>query len=132
MPVVTQVPSNPQEWLDTILKAFLEGKLPCREGYQCYYRNREDKACVIGLLIPDDQYDPEMDTHWGAVNEVFMEKYGHILPKWCNVTQYREVQRTHDNWSNTLKYEHVVKSLLKCSIFQGLQPSQKVTPCQLS
>ncbi len=126
--VVTRVPENPQEWFDAIIKAFLDGKLPCGNESRCYYR-LGNKACVVGLLIPDEKYLIEMDDDGdtGELDDAFIAKFGPILPEWGTIRQYREVQRWHDNlhWlsaGSDIPLTYVVNTLLHCSIFSGRKP----------
>lgn len=48
---------------DTILTAIDEGRTLAfnSETRTCVYRTAEGKACFVGLLIPDENYDPSLE-----------------------------------------------------------------------
>ena len=61
------------------------------------YRDDQGRACAIGGLMPDDEYDPDMED--GAHNAVgYMVK--HFDPpslRGLNVTLLRDLQFSHDH-----------------------------------
>jgi hypothetical protein len=51
-----------QEILDTVVKHMMtQRRQATREGGACVYRTAQGLKCNVGALIPDDEYDPQMD-----------------------------------------------------------------------
>jgi hypothetical protein len=51
-----------QEIFETVVKALaLQGKPSKTETGGCYYRNVFGMKCAVGVLIPDEDYDPVME-----------------------------------------------------------------------
>lgn len=68
----------------------------------CAYRGENNSRCVVGSLIPDDQYDPKIDEGTTSVSSL---KNRGILPaclKGLNMNMLVAMQGIHDNpdlWS---------------------------------
>lgn len=64
-----------------------------RENYSCRYRTPEGFKCAAGMLIPDDQYDPNMEAYTMRNDFMlnFISNLGH------DVILVRELQDIHDS-----------------------------------
>jgi hypothetical protein len=72
----------------------------------CMYRGPNGTMCGIGKHIPDDKYEPKMDTEYGVEN---------LLKSWpnclsaemveqnLNPVQLATIQTIHDNLQNAIK-----------------------------
>lgn len=58
--------TNVTEFFDHVKKACLAGSFPSMEGRYCKYRANGqadcDKACLVGIFIPNEKYEPRIDT----------------------------------------------------------------------
>lgn len=98
MPVYTEL----QPVFNKIWQEFVVEKRPqAMINMRCIYRSQGNKnstlRCAIGVCIPDDMYDPKIDTY-GAINIV-----AESMPAWyesvfngINTKDLRELQRLHD------------------------------------
>lgn len=50
-----------KEFMKEKINKEFKGKSVGQNGRACLYRGLEGKKCVVGLLIPDDQYNPNME-----------------------------------------------------------------------
>lgn len=100
---------TPQEIFDTVAKhLFTQG---CRsievddEGEEsCLYRGPEGRMCAVGVLIPDEIYDPLME-HQNS--DYLLETPCYKFPAWMadNMHLLLSLQRVHDsslNWEDSL------------------------------
>jgi hypothetical protein len=64
-----QISSDPQVVFDTVCEHALKQNVRCKnEKNYCMYRNENGMKCFGGALIPDDQYDPNMEgLTWGEL-----------------------------------------------------------------
>lgn len=61
---------NHQETLETVYKHLIkQGKQATYKG-ACLYRGPDNTSCAVGCLIPDDQYDFEMELCGSIYNVV--------------------------------------------------------------
>lgn len=76
------------------------------ENDKCMYRDNEGRKCAAGWLIPDEDYDPKMDTQ-GIVTRVdyFKEKYD-----LDTLIFIGDLQRSHDCFDTS---EKVKTSLIR-------------------
>ena len=96
---------TPQEIYDTVAKhLFTQGK---RSGvlwptgdFRCKYRGPDGTKCAVGVLIPDEVYDPDMEGHSivGLFDPDATEKGGFELPAWMkeNLKLLVALQGAHD------------------------------------
>lgn len=97
------------ELIDFVTEKLLkQGKKSEEEGH-CLYRNG-DLKCAAGHLLPDDLYDPQMDTIdgntcWGSV----VSKYN--LPK-DHLALIAKLQCIHD-YSEPTQWKEKLKTLRK-------------------
>lgn len=93
---------NKQEIFDTVYEALMkQGKASIRNGI-CQYRGPGGTKCAIGHLIPDDLYDPSIESlTFHSLPEYITD---HIVGddedyKTKNQLLYR-LQRAHDQYLN--------------------------------
>jgi hypothetical protein len=111
---------NQQEIFDTVAKhLFEQGEQSTAwdedfKKNKCRYRDGIGKKgkvlkCAVGVLIPDEDYDPAMENGSSSVNAIMAnENFKNKLPAYFATEQeflYR-LQRVHDiinNWHTTTK-----------------------------
>lgn len=66
-------PKTFKEYIKTLINLAKKGELSrCGVGNTCCYRNSDNtNGCFVGLLIPDDLYDPEFE---GTSGSTFIER----------------------------------------------------------
>jgi hypothetical protein len=91
------MPTTKQEYLDLILRKSREGKFPSREPRkQCLYR-LGDRACLVGLLISDEEYNSKME---GLVVQTVYEDKLAEPPTFLSVDELKHLQiDCHDTFA---------------------------------
>lgn len=55
-----------QEYFDLLVKTSEKGGFPSTQGtgsyFCCRYRTKDGRCCAIGIVIPDDVYNPDMEN----------------------------------------------------------------------
>lgn len=119
-----------QECLDKLVAASLAGKFPSiNSNGVCCYRCGDGRECGIGIFIPDELYDPDMDA--GMSVRVLLGEYPrllpHIVPQGCTVSDVQAIQNVHDPLAHGGgKWSHgrFVDALLRLvPMFKGLTPT---------
>lgn len=128
-----------QEIFDTVAKhLFTQG---CRsieideEGEEsCLYRSPDGKMCAVGVLIPDEIYDPRME-HQNSDN--LLETPGYEFPKWMqdNKLLLLSLQRVHDSslhWEDSRGMRAVLRGVahlfsLSPAVLDGLSFAREGT-----
>jgi hypothetical protein len=89
---------TPQQIFDTVVRHLLEQGEPCIDASgKCRYRYN-GKMCAIGVLIPDDVYNTNMEHH--PVRQLVEGEWQSSLPAFFrdNLDLLRSLQQTHDHW----------------------------------
>lgn len=139
MVVVERTPASKQEWLDVLVSKSKAGKFPSMKRYDhnnavCLYRAEGGVACAVGLLIPDDQYDPRMDADASGNSLTLdhsLEIIGFQIPEWTNYEELQEAQRIHDSIALSVglalfvgwNHELFLARIKESKVFQGMQPT---------
>lgn len=94
---MVQINLTPQEAFDTVARhLFAQGRLALRDfgGEEgCVYRGDDGCKCAVGILIPDELYDPKMEGHSAASDSV-----GPLFPPSIN-NLLCDLQKAHDDCS---------------------------------
>ena len=95
----------------------------------CLYRGPNGMSCAVGVLIPDELYDPEMETIT-ITNLVNDDEGGWNLPSWMKekVEFLTSLQVTHDcpgNWESTADMQQELRKVaanykLSPAVLEGL------------
>lgn len=95
---------TPQEIFDTVSDHLFAQGAPSRQeneegGITCAYRGNDGRKCAIGVLIPDNIYDPVMDVQGMSVNGLLYTYKN--LPDFFynNAPLLNALQRAHDSIS---------------------------------
>lgn len=116
---------NKQEIFDTVAKhLFSQGQRAMMnnnhglDGEYCAYRGENGMKCAVGVLIPDDMYDPDMDKFGGDGTSIdcILHKYPDKVPEWFheNSVFLESLQDIHDsasNWVCTEEMKHRLSEL---------------------
>lgn len=95
----------------------------------CLYRGPNGMSCAVGVLIPDELYDPEMEAI--TIANLFDEDGGGWnLPSWMKekVAILASLQGTHDypgNWESTADMQQALRNVatnykLSPAVLKGL------------
>lgn len=128
MVVVEKIPETKQDLLDLYVQKSLNGQFPSyglyldsrgceRQG--CLYRTKDGKACVAGLLIKDEQYDPKMEGSRACY--IFNDELK--LPNYIIEYDIVNIQYIHDSMALSWNHNRFVEQLLRTKTFKGMQPS---------
>jgi len=94
---------------------------PSGDGGTCLYRGGEGKKCAVGVLIPNDLYQEDMEMH--GVEDVF-KLFPHIK-EYLGIENLHfliELQEEHDNGENWNFKGHIEKNaLVKIAEDYGLE-----------
>ena len=97
------IPDTLQEIFDKIATHLLtQNKKSYLNGWFCAYRGDNGLKCAAGILIPDDEYKPEMEKkRWSVlIDEILVEN------KFAN--EISLLQSIHDNRSVTKWYDELI------------------------
>ncbi len=83
-----------------------ETNADARNVRECRYRMPCGKKCFVGILIPEDMYDPEFegDSPEGGLLSTLLEELGH------NVQLCLDLQQVHDN-CDVAKWERELENV---------------------
>lgn len=92
--------STPQEVYNHLKAAFAAGSFPSTNPQRCLYRDGE-RACHIGIFIPDNLYQPEFETNYlkPVLQELAPRR---LFPAWFTESKQgalsfaEALQNTHD------------------------------------
>ena len=107
-----------QEIFDTVATHLLkQGRRAVNPDipHMCHYRGANGTACAVGVLIPDEVYDPMMEgrTVVKLVNDSTFE-----IPKWMakNATLLAWLQNVHDtevHWRDSATMKEALSKVAK-------------------
>jgi hypothetical protein len=108
------IPSTKQEYLYLLIRKSKEGKFPSVKKLSsefvheseavsvCRYREG-DRACTIGLLIPDARYHEEME---GRQVGNLVKDFRLQLPDWLSPLEASQLQYAHDSQAKENSWDH--------------------------
>ena len=91
-----------QEVFDIVVSHLFTQGRPAYDGVQgCMYRAPDGLRCAVGVLIPDDLYDPEFETN--SSDKVIHDLFKSGLADWREHEKLLlALQDAHDNSLRTL------------------------------
>lgn len=91
-----------QEVFDIVVNHLFTQGRPAYDGVQgCMYRAPDGLRCAVGVLIPDDLYDPEFETN--SSDKVIHDLFKSGLADWREHEKLLlALQDAHDNSLRTL------------------------------
>lgn len=109
-----KLPKTKREYYDLLVNTSLEGGFPARRpSGRCKYRTGDGKACAVGLLILDEDYDPKFED-MGSVEcddyKDFIEPFVNY-PEGTTTEFLSAVQKVHDRLSHGWDHNLFVKEL---------------------
>jgi len=89
---------NAQQIFDTVARhLFTQGKAAQDDSGMCRYRNEDGTRCAVGCLIPDELYDPRMETHgFAQLIQEFRADLPDFMLEGQNPNLLARLQRVHD------------------------------------
>lgn len=119
-----------QEIFDTVVRhLWAQGEQAIDRGV-CQYRAPGGLKCAVGILIPDDKYDPKMDGSMILREVMFRVELGQEHFGFLS-----ELQAAHDtchNWDPTGPNDEMVKALTKIAETFGLSTTALMDEVQKS
>lgn len=118
-----------QEYYNLLVKTSAEGRFPATECWgertepTCCYRTKDGRKCAAGLLIPDDEYSPNMENRnfMAIINDY--PALLHCIPEGMTARNVRQIQyNIHDSvalypWS----HEFFVRRLNQLDCFHNVE-----------
>lgn len=84
-----------QEMFDFVCKKIIEqGNKSVNSKYECLYRGPDGLKCAAGWLIPDDEYDPEIEGY--GVHALRSRQLAFVLMSYDQVSLLEDLQKSHD------------------------------------
>lgn len=91
-------------------KMLAQGKRSMFNEYDCAYRNPDGLKCAIGHLIPDEMYDPKMESgsvirlfeNFPEIKEYLLNEFGNKNSERTEISDYNDttfllkLQQIHD------------------------------------
>lgn len=92
-----------EKMIEHIKKEF-KGKSYKINQMNCMYRGPDGKKCAVGMFIPDDAYNPNME----GKKAIFIEQYcpyniNSVMPLYLYQMAQLQIVHDHSNELNTLK-----------------------------
>jgi hypothetical protein len=102
-----------QEVFDIVVNhLFTQGRPAYDVAQGCMYRAPDGLRCAVGVLIPDDLYDPEFETN--SSDKVIHDLFKSGLADWREHEKLLlALQDTHDNSVRTSVYDFNTTALRK-------------------
>lgn len=103
-----------QATLEKVIRHLFTQGRKAGDGYNCYYRAPDGAMCAVGVLIPDDQYDPLMDDDNATIAMVsaqFADRPFFNMAR-EHIDFLSTLQAIHDNdshWISTDSMKNAVK-----------------------
>lgn len=116
-----------QETFDLVLDGMRKQGRPSFDGVNCRYRSDDGCKCAVGLLIPGDAYDPEMEDQF-LVHRDYATIRGQILLmdalEGHEISILRPVQMAHDKACLTSRGPFMAEfeaNMARIAEFHGLE-----------
>lgn len=110
---------RPQEIFETVATHLFKQGEPAKAEAGCLYRGPNGTMCAVGVLIPDDMYDPMLDDTKGfdsttIVDIIHDEKRSIFVPEYMKDNEYllSGLQSVHDSdesWESTENMQSALK-----------------------
>ncbi len=114
-----------REYYDLLVQSARDGTFPSIRDGSCLYRGPGTKKCAVGLLIPDELYDREMEHY--LVTDFPDTLISRILPEGLSLSDLSRIQALHDEFYNsTWNARKFVENLNQLSCFQDLENKREV------
>ena len=96
--------TNQEAFDNAVTALFKQGQCSVAHGsvgqIRCMYRGFNDSKCVVGGILPDELYDPEMDTEDTSTDiAVIIERYPEVKDYFegISVDMLADMQAVHDS-----------------------------------
>lgn len=99
-----------QEIFEMVAKHLFQQKERSMDG-KCLYRGPNGKKCAIGILIPDEKYDPDMEGKCSYQLKEYEYDLDPAIFNTENTAFLDQLQRAHDLRSNWNSAENMRKAL---------------------
>jgi len=102
-----------QDVFETVARHLLtQNKKSTQDGH-CCYRGEYGTKCAAGVLIPDERYDPKMDSRnsTGWDNIIYAYEFSTMHSSLINALQYLHDNNHPETWKEHLKHLARVESL---------------------
>lgn len=81
-----------QEYYDLLIQCSEDGTFPSSYLGECLYRGEGKQKCAVGILIPDDKYDPRIEGQ-GLDQDIFDLC---DVPEGLTMYDLQSIQESHD------------------------------------
>ncbi len=107
------MPLTKQAYHELLVRTSSEGRFPSSRGVNCLYRSGDGRACGVGLLIPDERYNPAMDDT--TLDDLgcycVFQKFNlyDLIPEGMSMSDLIRVQEVHDGncgYKNAKEWDH--------------------------
>lgn len=117
--------NSEQEVFDAVVKHAEQMTEPSYEAGNCVYRSSNGNKCLVGALIEDCDYVPEMDDEHGMTVNGLVERklLPDYLTPYLNILsqcQYQHDEGADDNDTDNWKY-YMIRGLKYVAKTNGLQ-----------
>lgn len=104
-----------RDYYRLLVTAARDGTFPSFKDGKCLYRGPGNKRCAIGLLIPDDRYDPEDENI--SVKGLEYSLVDHILPQGMIKDDLVCIQKLHDAYASHWDEEKFIQKISELPCF---------------
>jgi hypothetical protein len=106
---------TPQDIFDRVVSHLTEQGKRSMDERHCRYHNDDGLMCAVGVLIPKEDYFPEIDKGNKTIKSLIVE-YAGRFPEWMeeNLGLLSELQSVHDRqylWENGNKMFETLESI---------------------
>lgn len=99
-----------QEYKELLIQCARDGTFPSMgEDGICMYRGPDGKKCAAGVLIPDEEYESQMEgLSWQSLPSELTDR---IRPEGMTDQEMQTVQELHDIWAQQWDPEEFIQEV---------------------
>lgn len=112
-----------QEIFDTVAVHLFDQGQRSVDKHFCRYRNNDGLKCAAGVLIPEEDYFPEMDQGNKTIKNL-IELYPDRFPDWMseNLGLIQGLQSVHDKQENWKSSDNMHDALVEIASIYEVNP----------
>lgn len=121
-----------QEIFDKVSEFLIKQGKPCITDNGCVYRGPDGLKCAVGCVLPDELYQPGMDSDDVDIRAIWW-KYPEVAEYFGRgkLPLLEALQQVHDGWPYHGSTETFARQMLDIARTFGLSPSHLLTMCHL-
>jgi hypothetical protein len=114
-----------QDYYNLLVQCAQDGTFPSHQDGTCRYRGPHETRCAFGILIPDEEYEEEMEGQ--DLTLLDREFVDYLTPEGIPFRELLKIQKIHDGLSEIFSSEQFIRSINALPCFDDVQKEN--VPC---